>query len=301
MCSLLTLWGVRLTTVAKPSLQKLWERCGNTKEQREALKDALPMRCDAAWFRATFLEDSCPPALGPHDDIWPYVKGFNEYDGLATIAAAVVLSPNVFQLFFDPYTCPHTGTHVVGISKDEPGIKDAAKACELLHDLMVNALDVRKPGQQIFYRLDGARPQHPALARTRTPTPHPSSDPPPVAELAPTLTPHQAPPKRSGRWCCGGRCGARVRTAGSRSVRAARACRACRRCRACCAAASPRGQGRRTSARTASRWRGGRVLSSRSTSPKRPSTRCGDSTPPPSRDLAAARSPRPPAGRTSPR
>ena len=150
--------GVRLTTVAKPSLQKLWERCGNTKEQREALKDALPMRCDAAWFRGTFLEESCPPALGPHDDIWPYVKGFNEYDGLATIAAAVVLSPNVFQLFFDPYTCPHTGTHVVGISKDEPGIKDAAKACELLHDLMVNALDVRKPGQQIFYRLDGARP-----------------------------------------------------------------------------------------------------------------------------------------------
>ena len=43
---------------------------GNTKEQREALKDALPMRCDAAWFRATFLEDTCPPKLGPQDDIW---------------------------------------------------------------------------------------------------------------------------------------------------------------------------------------------------------------------------------------
>ena len=162
----------------------------------------------ARLVRAAILTPTLPqPQPQPQPRPYPF-QGFNEYDGLATIAAAVVLSPNVFQLFFDPYTCPHTGTHVVGISKDEPGIKDAAKACELLHDLMVNALDVRKPGQQIFYRLDGARPRHPALARTPTPTPHPSSDPPPVAELAPTLTPHQAPPKRSGRWCCGGRCGA---------------------------------------------------------------------------------------------
>ena len=43
--------GIRLTTVAKPSLQKLWERCANSKEAREAIKDALPMRCDAAWCR----------------------------------------------------------------------------------------------------------------------------------------------------------------------------------------------------------------------------------------------------------
>jgi hypothetical protein len=45
------------------------------------------------------------------------LKGFNEYDGLATIAAATLLSPNLFPLFFVPYSCPHTGTHVIGISK----------------------------------------------------------------------------------------------------------------------------------------------------------------------------------------
>jgi hypothetical protein len=56
--------------------------------------------------------------------------------------------------------------------QDEPGIKDAAKACELLHDLMVNALELRKPGQQIFYRLDGALPSTP------NPQPHPYSDQP---------------------------------------------------------------------------------------------------------------------------
>jgi len=42
--------------------------------ERDALKDALPMRCDAAWFRATFLEASCPAHLSEADDIWPYVK-----------------------------------------------------------------------------------------------------------------------------------------------------------------------------------------------------------------------------------
>ena len=34
----------------------------------------MPMRCDAAWFRATFLEASCPAHLSEADDIWPYVK-----------------------------------------------------------------------------------------------------------------------------------------------------------------------------------------------------------------------------------
>ena len=67
-------FAVRLTTVAKPSLQKLWERSHRTKEERDAVKDALPMRCDAAWFRATFLEATTPTELTGKDDIWPYVK-----------------------------------------------------------------------------------------------------------------------------------------------------------------------------------------------------------------------------------
>ena len=147
---------VRLTTVAKPSLQKLWERAQRTKEEREAVKDALPMRCDAAWFRSTFLEASAPARLTGADDIWPFVKGFNEYDGIATVAAATLMSPELFQTFFRPFYCPYTGTIVVGISKDDAGVRDAAKASELLHDLMVNALDMRKPGQTISYRIGSA-------------------------------------------------------------------------------------------------------------------------------------------------
>ena len=51
----------------------------------------------------------------------PCARGCNphasRYDGLATIAAATLLSPEVFSLFFAPYTCPQTGTHIIGISK----------------------------------------------------------------------------------------------------------------------------------------------------------------------------------------
>ena len=65
---------------------------------------------------------------------------------------------------------PHMSIHAN--LQDDPGIKDAAKACELLHDLMVNALDLRKPGQQLLYRLGGDLPQHPTLTLTSNPNPN---------------------------------------------------------------------------------------------------------------------------------
>eukprot|EP00662_Eupelagonemidae_sp_cell21_P013325 gene13325-15423_t len=40
------------------------------------------MRCDAKWFAGLFLVPQTPPSLGPADDVWQWVKGFNEYDGL---------------------------------------------------------------------------------------------------------------------------------------------------------------------------------------------------------------------------
>ena len=68
---------LRLTAAARPSLQRLWERTHRTAEERAAEKDALPMRCNAAWFRATFLKADAPMALGADDDVWMYVRGFN--------------------------------------------------------------------------------------------------------------------------------------------------------------------------------------------------------------------------------
>ena len=101
------------------------------------------MRCDPAWFRETFLEDSAPASMQSADDIWPYVRGFNEYDGLATVVAATISHPALFEMFFKPSTCPFTGTVVVGRTSDDLGITHSAKASEMLHDLMVNAFERR--------------------------------------------------------------------------------------------------------------------------------------------------------------
>ena len=111
----------RLSAVMAPSLQKLWERCHLTEMERMLKHDNLPMRVNPKWFRQTFLDADAPPALGPKDEVWPYVRvrvrvrvraypnpnanpnpnpnpdpnqvwpyvrGFNEYDGLTTVVAA---------------------------------------------------------------------------------------------------------------------------------------------------------------------------------------------------------------------
>ena len=77
---------LRFVGVSGPALQKLWERCFRTKAEREAVNDSLPMRCDEVWFRNTFLDACAPSSLQGKDEIWSFVKGFNEYDALTTIA-----------------------------------------------------------------------------------------------------------------------------------------------------------------------------------------------------------------------
>ena len=64
----------RLSAVMAPSLQKLWERCHLTEMERMLKHDNLPMRVNPKWFRQTFLDADAPPALGPKDEVWPYVR-----------------------------------------------------------------------------------------------------------------------------------------------------------------------------------------------------------------------------------
>ncbi|KAL1526818.1 hypothetical protein AB1Y20_015510 [Prymnesium parvum] len=130
---------LRLTAVARPSLQKLWERVHRSQEERKALKDGLPMSRDPTWFRDTFLEADAPAHLTGEHEVWEYVKGFNEYDGLATIVAATATFPDLYNHFFKPYLYPDGHTWVIGRSPSELGITDNAKASELLHDLLVTA------------------------------------------------------------------------------------------------------------------------------------------------------------------
>ena len=142
---------LRLRTVAEPSLQRLWVRCHMTEEERVAAHDTLPMRCDVEWFRSEFLDDNATKQLDSSHEVWSLVKGFNEYDGLATLVAATARFPYLFETFFKPSFCSKTNTHVIGRSKAEPkmtdgekaaasGITDGEKAAELLHDLLVGAL-----------------------------------------------------------------------------------------------------------------------------------------------------------------
>ena len=89
--------------------------------------DNLAMRVDPAWFRQTFLDADAPRSLGKADAVWPWVRGFNEYDGLTMVIAATATHPELFTTFFQPYVCPSSSSIVVGRSEAERGIRDGKK------------------------------------------------------------------------------------------------------------------------------------------------------------------------------
>ncbi|CAK0843606.1 unnamed protein product [Prorocentrum cordatum] len=130
---------LRFKRVSEPGLQKLWERSHRSLEEREALKDALPARCDSAWFRSTFLEAAAPAALGPQDAIWRYVKGFNEYDALAVIAGVAASHPPLLDEFFDVQRCPVSGMKVIGSDAERHCVAKPSSASELLHDCLIQS------------------------------------------------------------------------------------------------------------------------------------------------------------------
>merc|ERR1712008_536508 len=130
---------LRFVGVSEPGLQKLWERSHRTKEEREEAKDALPMRCDPAWFKGTFLREDIPETLGAKDRMWEYVKGFNEYDGLTAIVGITACCPGVLSEFFDPHSYDGSNLQVVGVSAEEHNIVDPPRMSELLHDCLVRS------------------------------------------------------------------------------------------------------------------------------------------------------------------
>ena len=180
---------LRLTEVARPSLQKLWERVHRSEEERKALKDGLPMSRDPAWFRKTFLDATCPPTFDGRDDIWDYVKGFNEYDGLATVVAATATFPGLYNQFFRPHMYPDGHTWVIGRTPTELGITNNAKASELLHDLLVTVC--RRPISPQSLKSPPISPSAP-----RTPYLHPLRPLRPSARLLPTLPANPMPARQ---------------------------------------------------------------------------------------------------------
>ena len=72
--------------------------------------------------------------------IWEYVKGFMEYDGLSTVVSALATHPELFTLFFQPYVNPASQSLVVGKSAPEHNVRDGRKVSELLHYLMATSM-----------------------------------------------------------------------------------------------------------------------------------------------------------------
>ena len=64
--------------------------------------------------------------------MWPWVRGFNEYDGLTMVIAATATHPELFTTFFQPYVCPNSSSIVVGRSEAERGIRDGKKVSNTL-------------------------------------------------------------------------------------------------------------------------------------------------------------------------
>ena len=93
---------VRLTDQMRPNLQRLWERVHRTEVERLLMNDKFSMEKNPKWFAKLFL-DASAPKLNKKDDIWPYVKGFSEYDGLTTVAAALATHPQLFSKLFCPF------------------------------------------------------------------------------------------------------------------------------------------------------------------------------------------------------
>ena len=130
----------RLTKSQRPLLKALWQRVNMTEVERLVTAEKMAMRNDVEGFRTTFLEPDAPATLSKDDDPWPYVRGFSEYDGLATVVAAMATHPQLFTKFFDPYNAPGSHTLVLGLNGSVHGIRDGKRVSDLLHYLMATAM-----------------------------------------------------------------------------------------------------------------------------------------------------------------
>eukprot|EP01062_Namystynia_karyoxenos_P063145 TRINITY_DN55966_c0_g1_i1.p2 TRINITY_DN55966_c0_g1~~TRINITY_DN55966_c0_g1_i1.p2 ORF type:complete len:387 (+),score=98.65 TRINITY_DN55966_c0_g1_i1:80-1240(+) len=129
----------RLAASARRSLQLLWQRVHRSEPERREAGDALPLRCDPAWYRAAFLSPEAPAGLTAADEVWEHIRGFNEYDGLATVAAALSPHDGVFGELFTPRLSAEGGTAAVGLSAEDHGLRDPGGAALLLHELLTLA------------------------------------------------------------------------------------------------------------------------------------------------------------------
>ena len=139
----------RFLSFIEPSLQKLWECCHLTELERELRENKLPMRCNAIWFHSTFLRADAPTRLTSTDKVWPYFRGFIEYDGLTMVVATIAAHPELFNTLFQPYECPTTSSIVVGRSEAEPGIRNGRQVSTVMLHLFNTSIQRAIPPELV--------------------------------------------------------------------------------------------------------------------------------------------------------
>lgn len=124
----------------QPALQQLWvSACSAAGSEA---RGSLPVDRTRQWFVAVFC-DGTDPAIADGDEIWPYVSGFNLYDP-ANLYAAI---PELQDRFFDAHTFGSRGQHkVIGLSKDNHGVKDPERLSQFMVDTAMAGLARRGGG-----------------------------------------------------------------------------------------------------------------------------------------------------------
>ena len=131
--------GVRVRDAQREAIARLWRRAHATTPAGRA---HLPERCDPRWFRDTFCNGRGED-LGPGDDVWDLVVGFNLYDVIALLACC----PALRAAHFSPHSVNVAGVRhqVVGRGDAATGVRDADALRKALADGIRDGI-ARAPG-----------------------------------------------------------------------------------------------------------------------------------------------------------
>ncbi|MBT9586161.1 nucleoside hydrolase [bacterium] len=127
--------GQRLRDTQKDSLDGLWHRANLPADDPE--RGGLPARCDRSWFLTTFCSGQGQD-VPAKESIWGQVTQLNLYDAVAMLVAA-----RSDEHLFSPTNVDVKGTQhqVIGISKANSGVADAARVAARLGQLSKAALE----------------------------------------------------------------------------------------------------------------------------------------------------------------
>jgi len=119
----------------KPALQDLWKKACSPAGSK--VRETLPPTRDRNWFVQVFC-DGIDPQVDGSGDIWPHIGKFNLYDPMNLVSVVPVLRDR----FFSPtFLKVNDTTHlVIGVSKENHGVKDENELRSFLVEAEVNAL-----------------------------------------------------------------------------------------------------------------------------------------------------------------